>query len=72
MNQIHPPSSKKKSVDNNGNHLRKLWLKDGNTTMLFYSGLTSNEIKYLKHRINDALMDLKKKPMSKNRFIDTQ
>ena len=45
-NQQHPPLPKKKRADAKGNDLRRLFLKDGNTTMLMCR-LTENGCKAL-------------------------
>ena len=75
QNQVHPPTSKQKRVDSNGNDKRKLWLrsggKDDKTTMLFCDGLTENGCKAVINSINSTLMQLGKRSMSK-RFLITQ
>lgn len=74
QNQIHPPAPKKVRVDDKGNDVRKLWLKekpDSKTTMPFYDGLTENQCKFLINAINTALISIGKKTMSK-RFLITK
>lgn len=46
-NQIHPPQSKAKRVDNQGNHRYRLYHKDGNSTMLLCKGITKPAAKHL-------------------------
>lgn len=69
-NQINNPKPKKKRVDSLGNDKRRLFLKDGNTTMLFCQGLTSAGCKALINSINTTLIALGKKP--KNNWIITK
>lgn len=71
LNQIHPPSPKKARVDSLGNDKRKLWLKDGSTTMLITSELTENGCKALINTINTTLLKLSAKPLQK-RFLITK
>lgn len=71
-NQVHPPRPKKARVDAQGNDRRKLWLKDGHTTMLFCEGLTENGCKALINTINTSLIKLGQKALSNNRFLITK
>ena len=41
-NQIHPPRKKNVTKDRLGNDRNRLWLKDGNTTMLLTKDITSS------------------------------
>jgi len=69
QNQEHPPLPKKKRVDANGNDHRRLFLKDGNTTMLFVKGLTENGCKTLINSINSTLIALGKESIPRNKFL---
>ena len=60
-NQPHPPLPKKKRVDALGNDKRRLWLKDGNSTMLFASGLTENACKVVMEAVHSTLDKLSAK-----------
>lgn len=71
-NQIHPPSKNKKCVDQNGNIRRKLWLKDGKTTMPFVEGLTKEGCEALINSINTSLIKLGHKALPKNKFLITK
>jgi len=71
-NQIHPPRKKKDRVDSNGNDLRRLWLKDGSTTMLITKELTENGCKFMINTINSVLIKMGKKPLKKERFLITK
>lgn len=71
-NQIHPPRPKKTRVDSNGNDKRKLWLKDGKTTMPFVDGLTENGCKALINTINSTLIKLGQKSLPKTKFLITK
>ena len=71
-NQVHPPLPKKKRVDEQGNDLRKLWLKDGRTTMPFTEGLTESGCKALINSINSTLIKLGKKALPKSKFLITK
>lgn len=71
-NQIHPPRPKKARVDSNGNDKRKLWLKDGKTTMPFVDGLTENGCKALINTINSTLIKLGQKSLPKTKFLITK
>ena len=73
VNQVHPPLPKEKRVDEHGNDRRKLWLKDGKTTMPFVEGLTEAGCKALINTINSTLMQLGlKKTLPKNKFLITK
>lgn len=71
-NQVHPPLPKKKRVDEQGNDKRKLWLKDGKTTMPFVEGLTEAGCKALINSINSTLMKLGQKALPENKFLITR
>lgn len=72
QNQVHPPLPKKKRVDERGNDLRKLWMRDGQTTMPFVHGLTEAGCKALINTINTTLVKLGQKPLPKNKFLITK
>lgn len=72
QNQQHPPLPKKKRVDSNGNDKRKLWLKEGNATMLFVNGLTENGCKALINTINSSLIAMGQKVLPNNKFLITR
>jgi len=71
-NQIHPPLPKRKRVDNKGNDTRRMWLKDGKTTMPFVEGLTESACKALINSINSTLISLGHKTLAKNKFLITR
>jgi len=71
-NQVHPPLPKKKRVDVNGNDTRRMWLRDGKTTMPFVEGLTQNACSMLINSINTTLISLGGKPIDKKRFLITK
>lgn len=71
-NQVHSPLPKKKRVDGQGNDLRRLWLKDGNTTMLITKDLTENGCKVIINSINTAMVKLGKKAFPKSKFLITK
>lgn len=71
-NQVRPPLPKKKRVDGQGNDLRRLWLKDGNTTMLITKDLTENGCKVIINSINTAMVKLGKKAFPKYKFLITK
>lgn len=70
-NQVHPPLPKKKRVDEQGNDKRKLWLRDGKTTMPF-AELTEAGCKALINSINSTLVKLGQKPLPTNKFLITR
>lgn len=72
VNQVHPPRPKRVRVDAQGNDKRRLWLKDGHSTMLFYEGLTENGCKSLINAVNTALIRMNKKALPNNRFLITR
>jgi len=72
VNQIHPPLPKKKRVDERGNDTRRMWLRDGETTMPFVKGLTEAGCKALINSINSTLMQLGQKSLPKNKFLITK
>lgn len=51
QNQEHPTPPKRKRVDAQGNHRRKMFYKDGTSTMLFCENITDNSAKALEERI---------------------
>lgn len=51
QNQVHPPQPRRRRVDAQGNHRKKMYYKDGTSTMLFCEGLTENGCKALASRI---------------------
>ena len=71
-NQTHPPLPKKKRVDDKGNDFRKLWLRDGKTTMPFVEGLTESACKALINTINNTLIKLGRKALPENKFLITK
>lgn len=71
-NQIHPPLPKKKRVDSVGNDTRRLWLKEGNATMLITKELTENGCKALINTINSTLIKFGKNALPKNKFLITR
>lgn len=71
-NQVHPPRPKKARVDSVGNDRRRLWLKDGHTTMLFIEGLTENGCKAMINVINSSLIVMGKQALPKNKFLITR
>lgn len=58
VNQIHPPAPKNKRVDSLGNSRKRVYLKSGNSTMLFCKGLTENGVKALEVNLNEMLYKL--------------
>jgi len=72
QNQTHPPIPKKKRVDKQGNDVRRLWLKDGKTTMPFVEGLTENAYEVLINTINTTLEKLGGKQLPRNKFLITR
>lgn len=71
-NQVHQPEPKKTRVDVKGNDKRKLWLREGKTTMPFVEGLTESACKVLISSINSTLIKLGAKPLRKERFLITK
>lgn len=71
-NQQHPPLPKKRRTDALGNDKRRLWLKDGNSTMLFASGLTENSCKAIIECINSTLNKLSASKKSLPKFLITR
>lgn len=67
QNQVHPP--KKNQMDTKGNDKKRLWLKDGNTTMLIAEGLTENACKCVIDTLSNVLVSLGKKPINKRCLI---
>lgn len=70
-NQVHNPPRCKKS-DAEVQPLKRIWLKDGKTTMPFVEGLTENACAALINSINSTLIKLGKKPLPKNKFLITR
>lgn len=70
-NQVNSPLPKKKRVDANGNDRRRLWLKDGKTTMPLTSGLTQAGCEVLIDAIVSAATRLGAK-IDKTRFLITR
>lgn len=58
MNQEFPPTSKKVRVDKVGNDRRKLYLKQGGTTMTFVKNVTENQAKIIENVIHNILEEL--------------
>ena len=58
LNQEFPPTSKKHRVDKVGNDRRKLYIKQGGTTMTFVKNITEGQAKVLENVIHNALEDL--------------
>ena len=72
-NQVHPPLSKEKRVDEQGNDGRRFWLKDGETTMRFVPELlTENQCKIIINHINSDLISFNKKPLPRSRYLITK
>lgn len=71
-NQVHPPLPKKERVDGRGNDHSRLWLKDGNTTMLITKELTNSGCKALINSINSTLIRLGAKALPKERYLITK
>lgn len=71
-NQVHPPLPKKKRVDEQGNDRRRLWLRDGKTTMPFVEGLTEAGCDVLINTINTTLVKLGHKALPKSKFLKTK
>jgi hypothetical protein len=72
INQVHPPLPKKKRIDEKGNDHRRLWLRDGKTTMPFVEGLTENACRVLINHINNYLTQIGQKPLPKTKFLITR
>ena len=72
MNQVHNAPPKKDRVDAKGNERCRLWLKDGNTTMLLTKELTNAGCKALINAINTSLISLGAKSLKKERFLITK
>lgn len=51
QNQVHHPQPRRKRVDAQGNHRKKMFYKDGTSTMLFCENITDNSAKALEERI---------------------
>ena len=51
QNQVHPPQPRRKRVDAQGNNRKRMYYKDGTSTMLFCEGVTENAAKALNERI---------------------
>lgn len=68
-NQTHPPRKKYTDAQNNK---KRLWLKDGTTTMLFCEGLTTNGCKALINSLNTTMIKLGLKAFPNNKFLITQ
>ena len=58
MNQEFPPTKKEYRIDKVGNDRRKLYLKQGGTTMTFIKGITENQAKIVENTICNILEDL--------------
>lgn len=58
QNQEFPLTPKKRRVDNMGNDRRKLYLKQGGTTMTFVRNITEGQAKVLENVIYNALEDM--------------
>lgn len=71
-NQVHPPLPKKKRVDAQGNDKRKLWLRDGKTTMPFVEGLTEGACRALINTINSTLIKLGHDTLPTQKFLITR
>lgn len=72
VNQVHPPRPKKARVDAKGNERCRLWLKDGDTTMLFTKDLTRNGASVLINSINTTLKSLGVSELPNNKFLITK
>ena len=57
-NQVHPPLPRKVRVDKNGNDRRRVWLKNGTSTMLLCKGLTIPGTEVLIKSIHDKCTQL--------------
>lgn len=51
QNQEHPMPPKRRRVDARGNYRRRMFYKDGTSTMLFCENITDNSAKALEERI---------------------
>jgi len=58
VNQEFPPTPKKRRIDKVGNDRRKLYLKQGGTTMTFVKSLTEGQAKVVENVIYNVLEDL--------------
>ena len=59
QNQLHPPRRKYPGeVDEGANKKKKVWYKDGNSTMLFCKGLTTEGSKVLIQAVKDTMNKL--------------
>lgn len=58
VNQVHPPLPKKQRVDAQGNDKRRMYFKEGNSTMLFCRGVTVNAAKAIEQNIRSMLEKL--------------
>lgn len=54
-NQVHPPRKKHMTKDKLGNDRNRLWLKDGNTTMLLTKGITRSAAQVLQRLLKTFL-----------------
>lgn len=70
-NQLHGPRPKKQTTDDKGNKRCRLWLKDGDTTMLITKELTHNAAQVFVQGVNNSLELLGGKRLNKNRFLIT-
>lgn len=55
QNQVHPLRKKALTKDANGNDRNRLWIKDGNTTMLLTKDITKNAAQALEEKIRSFL-----------------
>ena len=58
VNQKFPMTPKKRRVDQIGNDRRKLYFKQGGTTMTFVRNITEGQAKVLENVIYNALEDM--------------
>lgn len=58
-NQVHPPRNKHATKDKLGNDRNRLWLKDGNTTMLLTKDITYSAAQVLQ-RLTKTFLDSNK------------
>lgn len=69
-NHVNQPRPKKAGAEHTPK--KRMFLRDGGTTMPFLEGLTENECKIVLNRINTILIELGHKPLKNNRFLITR
>lgn len=58
QNQVHPPQSKTKRVDKQGNHRYRVFYKDGDASMLFTKGITKPAANVMITRLKEHMTKL--------------